>query len=122
MRDLGINYSVFKTHRKPLADKLQPTKLTNAAANIAVRRRLYRALQKQKIPVHRLLSCAQSIKGLEIFSDDFGDSCHGRSSEPFFYDSRYKMVKHATIAVDGNGRCVIAEEIGKRNPNTNRPK
>ena len=112
----------FKTCRKPLADKLQPRKLTNAVANIAVRRLLHRALQKRRIALRRLLSCAQCIKDLEISSDDFGDSCHGRSSEPFFYDSSYKMVKHATIAIDSNGRCVFAEEIGKRNPNTNRPK
>ena len=63
----------FKTCRKPLADKLQPSKLTNAVANIAVRRVLHRVLQKRRIAVRRLLSCAQSIKELEISSDDFGD-------------------------------------------------
>ena len=70
----------------------------------------------------KLLRCAKSITELEISSDEFGDSCHGQSSEPFFYDSSYTMVKHATIAVDNNGRCVIAKEIGKRDPNRNRPK
>ena len=33
------------------------------------------------------------------------------------------MVRHTSpIAVDSNGRCVIAEEEGKRNKKSNRPK
>ena len=71
------------------------------------------------LTVGKLLRCAKSV---EISSDDFGDSCHGQPSEPFFYNSNDTVVKHTTIAVDRNGRCVIAEEIGKRDPNTNRPK
>lgn len=101
----------------PLADKLQPSKLTNAVANIAVRRLLHRVLQKRRMTVGKLLRCAKSM---EISSDDFGDGCHGQPSESFFYDSNDTVVKHATIAVDSNGRCVIAEEIVKRDPNTNR--
>ena len=68
-----------------------------------------------------LLKCAKSIKQLDLSCDDFGECCHDQSTEPFFYNSSYTMVKHATIAVDSNGRCVIPEEIGKRDPTTNRP-
>ena len=31
--------------------------------------------------------------------DDFGDSCHMASTEPFFYDSAYKLVKKKYICV-----------------------
>ena len=53
---------------------------------------------------------------------DFGESRHTASSEPFFYDQSYRMLKHTpSIAVDDNGRCVIAEEEGERDRKTDRP-
>ena len=111
--------TAFKACRKPLADKIQPSKLTNAVANIVVRRLFQRVLEIRKMAVGNLLKCAKSIKQLDLSRDDFGECCHDQSTEPFFYDSSYTMVKHATIAVDSNGRCVIAEEIGKRDLTTN---
>ena len=45
----------------------------------------------------------------KIKPNDFGKSRHTASSEPFFYDQSYAMVRHTSpIAVDSNGRCVIA--------------
>ena len=70
-----------------------------------------------------LLSCIRSVTALKISTDDFGKSRHTASSEPFFYDQSYAIVRHTSpIAVDSNGRCVIAEEEGKRNKKSNRPK
>ena len=70
-----------------------------------------------------LLSCIRSVTALKISTEDFGKSRHTASSEPFFYDQNYAMVHRTSpIAVDSNGRCMIAEEEGKRNEKTNRPK
>ena len=71
----------------------------------------------------KLLSCIRSVTALKISTEDFGKSRHTASSEPFFYDQSYAMVRHTSpIAVDSLGRCVIAEEEGKRNEKSNRPK
>ena len=44
--------------------------------------------------------------------EDFGNSCHGMSSELYFYDSSYQPVKrNAPIPINEAGQCVIANEI-----------
>ena len=113
----------FRSSRKPLADKVKPSKLCNAVSNIAARKLLNKVLKARKQSVGELLSCIRSVTALKISTEDFGESCHTASSEPFFYDQSYEMVRRTSpIAVDSNGRCVIAEEEGKRNQKTNRPK
>ena len=88
-----------------------------------------------------LLSCIRSVNALKMSGDDFGESRHTASSEPFFYCHSYTIVKHtpaivvdnsdqsyaiiehrSVIVVDDSGRCVIAEEEGERDAKTNRPK
>ena len=45
---------------------------------------------------------------------DFGESRHTVSSETFFYNQSYSMIKLTLpIVGDNNGRCVIAEEVGR---------
>ena len=59
---------------------------------------------------------------LNISDDDFGESRHTASSEPFFYDQSYCTVKHTShTVVDNLGICVIAEEEGEQDK-TSRPK
>ena len=44
--------------------------------------------------------------------NDFGAGCHRASTEPFFYDSAYKLVKREyALPIDTNGRCVIAKKV-----------
>ena len=106
----------FRSSRKPLADKIKPSKLCNAVSNIAARKLLNKVLKVRKQSVGELLSCIRSVTALKISTEDFGKSRHTASSEPFFYDQSYAMVRHTSpIAVDSHGRCVIAEEEGKRN-------
>ena len=113
----------FRSSRKPLADKIKPSKLCNAVSNIAARKLLNKVLKVRKQSVGELLSCIRSVTALKISMDDLGKSRHTASSEPFFYDQSYAMVRHTSpIAVDSHGRCVIAEEEGKRNEKSNRPK
>ena len=88
---------------------------------IAARKLLNKVLKVRKQSVGELLSCIRSVTALKISTEDFGKSRHTASSEPFFYDQSYTMVRH-TSPIYSNGRCVIAEEEGKRNEKSNRPK
>ena len=48
-------------------------------------------------------------------SEDFGEQYHMASSEPYFYSESYAPIKHKNaIPVNDKGRCVVAEEVGKR--------
>ena len=83
---------------------------------IVARKLLNKVMKARKQSVGKLLSCIRSVTVLKISTEDFGESRHTASSEPFFYDQSYAMVRRTTpIAADGNGRCVIAEKEGKRN-------
>ena len=42
--------------------------------------------------------------------DDFGDTHHMASTEPYFYDSAYQLIKQQpALPVDKQGKCVVAE-------------
>ena len=42
--------------------------------------------------------------------DDVGDSCHMASTEPFFDDFAYELVKKEyALPIDTNGRCITAK-------------
>ena len=44
--------------------------------------------------------------------NDFGDGCHMANTEPFFYDSAYKLVKKEyAMPIDTNGRCITAKNV-----------
>ena len=114
--------SAFKKSCKALAAKVKASKLDNAVFNIAVRKTLSKVLKKRKESVGEFLACVRSVNVLPISGDDFGERYHTASSEPFFYDQSYTLVKHDhPIHVDSDGRCAIAEEVGDRDKKTNRP-
>ena len=131
----------FRSCCNPLAEKIKPIKLANAVLNISTRKLLNRVLKARKQSVGELLRCIRSVNALQMSCDDFGESHHTASSEPFFYDQSYTIVKHtlaivvddsdqsyaivehkSVIVVDDSGRCVIAEEEGERDAKTHRPK
>ena len=90
--------------------------------NISAHNMLNRVLKVRKQSVGELLRCIQSVNALKMTGNDFGECRHTVSSEPFFYDQSYEMIKHTSpIVVDGNGRCVMAEEEGERDANTKKP-
>ena len=90
--------------------------------NIASRKLLHNVLKLRKQSAGELLKCIRSVNALTMIATDFGESCHTASSEPFFYEQSYSLVKHTyPIVVDGNGRCVISEEVGQRDSKTERP-
>ena len=51
----------FRSSRKPLADKIKPSKLCNAVSNIAARILLNKVLKVRKQSVGELLSCIRSV-------------------------------------------------------------
>ena len=113
----------FRSSRRALAEKVKVSKLTNAVLNIAVRKLLNQVLKKRKQIVREFLSRVHAVNVLTISGDDFGEHYHTASSEPYFYDQSYALVKRDfPIPIDSNGRCVIAEEVGDRHEKTNQPK
>ena len=62
-----------------------------------------------------LLKMARSIQSLQIKGkNDFGESGHTASTEPYFYDSAYQLVKRPyAIPIDENGKCIIAKQVKK---------
>ena len=47
-----------------------------------------------KLQAGSLLQAARLVQSMELTDkNDFGDGCHMTSTEPFFYDSAYKLVK-----------------------------
>ena len=113
--------NAFKSAPKPLAEKIKTSKLAYAVLNIATQRLLLRLLKACKQSVCELLGCIRAV--LNISDDDFAESRHTASSEPFFYDQSYCTIKHTPpIVVDNLGRRVIAEEEGERDIKTSRQK
>ena len=59
------------------------------------------------------------MKTVEINNkDDFGDTHHMVSTEVYFYDSAYQLVKRQqALPVDKQGKCVVAEITVEKNKN-----
>ena len=64
-----------------------------------------------------LVKMAGSIQSLQIKGRrDFGGSSHTASTEPYFYNSAYQVVKMAcVIPNDEKERCIVAKEIKQGN-------
>ena len=89
--------------------------LGKTACRLGAKRLLNKALQVRKEHAGCLLKMARSIQNLQIKGkNDFGESSHTASTEPYFYDSAYQLVKrpHA-IPIDENGKCIIAKQVKK---------
>ena len=79
--------------------------------NVASRQLLNRVLKYCRACAAELLGTIRSVKTVEINNkDDFGDTHHAASTESYFYDSAYQLVKRQqTLPVDKQGKCVVAE-------------
>ena len=84
-----------------------------AVCKVAARRLVNKALQKRKDFAGCLIKATRVINGFSLKGEeDFGDCSHCTSSEPYFYDTAYHLVKRdLSIPVDQSGKCVVAEEI-----------
>ena len=61
--------------------------------SIASRRLLQQVLKLCKQSVGELLGYIRAVNSLKMSDEDFGESRHAASSEPFFYDQSYCSVK-----------------------------
>ena len=103
---------VLKEQHKTLAEQARGV-LGKTACRLATKRLLNKALQVRKEHAGSLLKMARSIQSLHIKGKQhFGESSHTASTEPYFYDSAYQLVKRPyAIPIDENGRCILAKEI-----------
>ena len=71
-----------------------------AMCRVAAKKLLNKALQIRREHAGSLLQAARLVQSMEITDkNDFGDGCHMASTEPFFYDSAYKLVKREYICL-----------------------
>ena len=80
---------------------------------VAAKKLLNKALHIRREHAGSLLKAARLVQSMELTDkNDFGDGCHMASTEPFFYDSAYKLVKRECyLPIDTHGRCVIAKKV-----------
>ena len=65
-----------------------------AMCRVAAKKLLNKALQIRREHAGSLLQPARLVQSMELADkNDFGDRCHMASTEPFFYDSAYNLVK-----------------------------
>ena len=61
---------------------------------VAAKKLLKKALQIRREHAGSLLQAARLVQSIDLTDkNDFGDGCHIASTERFFYDSAYKVVK-----------------------------
>ena len=82
-----------------------------AMCRVAAKKLLNKALQICREHAGSLFQAARLVQSMELTDkNDFGDGCHMASTEPFFYDSAYKLVKKEyVLPIDTNGRCITAK-------------
>ena len=105
----------FRKGEPVFADKLKPKRLTRVVASIAVRRVLNTALTKCRVSTGKFLATIRDVNDVQLYEEDFGEQYHMASSEPYFYDESYAPIKRKNaIPVNDKGKCVVAEEVGKK--------
>ena len=82
-----------------------------AMCRVAAKKLLNKALQICREHAGSLLQAARLVQSMELTDKNhFGDSCHMASTEPFFYDFAYKLVKKEyALPIETNGRCITAK-------------
>ena len=84
---------------------------------LVARKLVNKALNVRKMSIGTLFKAVRCIKSMCIKEQkDFGDGCHTASTEPYFYEAAYQLVKRDTpIPVNEWGKCVVAREITSNN-------
>ena len=103
---------LFPDHSQHISKK----NLNKIVTGMATRSILNKVSYIRKQSVGGVLKSLRKIRGSEIKTkQDFGKTCHTKSSEPYFYDSAYSVTKHPVIPIDENGKCIIAETFKIKN-------
>ena len=84
-----------------------------AMCRVTAKKLLNKALQICREHADSLLQAARIVQSMQLTDkNDFGDGFHMASTEPFFYDSAYKLVKKEyALPIDTNGRCITAKNV-----------
>ena len=104
----------FKARHGGVAEQLSRDDLEMTVCRLAAQRLVSKALQVRKEHAGLLLGSLKSIKSIKLNEEsDFGNNCHTRSTEPFFYEAAYQpvVVRDTPIPINERGECVVAEEI-----------
>ena len=95
-----VSDSFTKIH---INDKINVS--VKAICRVAAKKMLNKALQIRREHTGSLLQATRLVQSMELTDkNDFGDSCHMASTEPFFYDSSYKPVKREYIYFANRGQ------------------
>ena len=80
---------------------------------VAAKKLLNKALKIRRGHAGSLLQAARLVQSMELTNKNyFSDGCHMARTEPFFYDSAYKLVKKEyVLPIDTNGRCIRAKNV-----------
>ena len=83
-----------------------------AICRVAAKKLLNKALQIRREHAGSLLQAARLVQTIELTDkNDFREGCHMASTEPFFYDSAYKLVKREyALPIDTNGKKCHSKE------------
>ena len=84
-----------------------------AMCRVAAKMLLNKALQIHREHAGYLLQAARLVQSMELTDkNDFADGYHMAITEPFFYDSAYKLVeKEYALPIDTNGKCITAKNV-----------
>ena len=84
-----------------------------AMCRVAAKKLLNKALQICMEHACSLLQAARLVQSMELTDkNDFSDGCHMASTEPFFYDFAYKLVKREyALPIDNNRRSITAKKV-----------
>ena len=118
LKAFKARYSSFAA-RKPRVSR-------QVVCGSASRQLLSKVLRKRQQAAGLLLQSIKSIKkDIRSFEseDDFGERCHTRSSEPYFFESAYCHVKcNEVFPVNEKGQLVIADCITDTKSDRQQPK
>jgi len=89
-----------------------PRVMRKAVCRVAAKRLLNKLLPTHREYVGSLFKACRLIKSLKIDGKEDFEDCHTASTDPYYYNTAYKLVKRDyALPIDENGKCVVANEI-----------
>ena len=94
-----------------LCQKLSSKLLCKTVCKIVASKLLAKVFQARRTETSSLLAVCRHITTF-VFNDrkDIGEGIHHASTEPYFYDAAYSVVKRKCIPITRHGVCFVAEQ------------
>ena len=94
-----------------LCQKLSSKLLLKTVCKIVASKLLAKVFQARRTEASSLLAVCRHITTF-VFNNkkDFGERIHHASTEPYFYDAAYSVVKRKCIPITRHGVCFVAEQ------------